>query len=164
MPMKPDFLESTLQSLAATFTQKLIEALSRSTLDDLLEISGEAEWVNKKRTSGVLIPGKPARLARRSPEAIAELLTKVVTLLGHHSEGLRAEVIRTELGLQAKELPRIFREGTATNVLQCTGEKRATTYFVGRKAKRASKKAKKDQGSSKKSSSRQGPDWATERR
>jgi hypothetical protein len=47
-----------------------------------------------------------------------------------HKEGLRAEQIREELGLQAKELPRVLKEGLSSRKLKSKGQKRATTYFA----------------------------------
>jgi len=43
-------------------------------------------------------------------------------------DGLRAEEIRTGLGMQAKEIPRVLKEGLATKKLKSKGQKRATTY------------------------------------
>jgi hypothetical protein len=45
-------------------------------------------------------------------------------------EGLRAEQIRTALSLQAKEMPRVLKEGVSTKKLRIKGQKRATTYFA----------------------------------
>ena len=44
--------------------------------------------------------------------------------------GMRAEEIRSKLGLQSKEMPRILKEGLSTKKLTSKGQKRATTYFV----------------------------------
>ena len=44
--------------------------------------------------------------------------------------GLRAEQIRAQLGLQAKEMPRVLREGVASKKLKSKGQKRSTTYYV----------------------------------
>lgn len=82
-------------------------------------------------------PAKPARaraprsgerLPRRSAEDIARALDSVVVLVKKHKEGLRAEQIRAELGLQAKEMPRVLKQGLADKLLKARGEKRATTY------------------------------------
>ena len=45
-----------------------------------------------------------------------------------HKEGLRAEEIRANLGMEAKELPRVLKEGLAKKKLRSKGQKRATTY------------------------------------
>ena len=54
----------------------------------------------------------------------------MVALVTKHKDGLRAEQIRVQLGMQAKELPRVMKEGVATKVLKSKGQKRATTYFA----------------------------------
>jgi hypothetical protein len=70
------------------------------------------------------------RLPRRSADDIAAELAKIVALVQKHRDGLRAEQIRAELGLQAKELPRVLKEGLASRALRSKGQKRATTYFA----------------------------------
>jgi hypothetical protein len=70
------------------------------------------------------------RLPRRSAEDIGAALTQVVALVKKHKDGMRAEQIRSELGLQAKEMPRILKEGLSKKSLKAKGQKRATTYFA----------------------------------
>ena len=43
---------------------------------------------------------------------------------------MRAEQIRSELGMQPKEMPRILGEGLASRRLKKRGHKRATTYYA----------------------------------
>jgi hypothetical protein len=69
-------------------------------------------------------------LPRRSAEDIAQILDQVVSLVRSHKEGLRAEQIRSELGMQAKEMPRVLKEGLVRRKLRSKGQKRATTYFA----------------------------------
>lgn len=79
-------------------------------------------------------PGVPrarkasARLPRRSIEQIDEVVAQVVALVKTSPKGLRAEEIRETLKLQAKELPRVLKQGLATKALKKTGQKRATVY------------------------------------
>ncbi len=70
------------------------------------------------------------RLPRRSAEDIAKLLGEVVIVVKKHKDGLRAEQIRGELGLRAKELPRILKAALVMKKLKAKGQKRATTYFA----------------------------------
>ena len=58
------------------------------------------------------------------------MLGKVVGLVKKHKDGLRAEEIRTNLGMLSKEMPRILKEGVSTKKLSTKGQKRATTYFA----------------------------------
>src|ERR1035438_9090269 len=76
----------------------------------------------------------PGRLPRRSPEEIAKTLEQVVAAVKKNPEGLRAEQIRQALGLQAKEMPRILKEGLVKKMLKSKGQKRATTYSLGRES------------------------------
>jgi hypothetical protein len=50
---------------------------------------------------------------------------------------MRAEEIRSSLNVEAKELPRPLAEGLSNGSLKKSGQKRATTYFVGSKRKRS---------------------------
>ena len=74
--------------------------------------------------------GKNGRLPRRSGEEIAKSLEKIVLLVKTHKNGMRAEEIRSKLGMEPKEMPRILKEGIAKKKLTTKGQKRATTYFV----------------------------------
>ena len=53
-----------------------------------------------------------------------------MSLVENRPRGLRAEQIRSELGMQAKEMPRVLGEGLATRRLRKRGQKRATTYYA----------------------------------
>jgi Fic family protein len=43
-------------------------------------------------------------------------------------KGLRAEQIRKALGMEAREMPRVLKEGLAKKTLKSKGEKRSTMY------------------------------------
>jgi hypothetical protein len=74
--------------------------------------------------------GKNGRLPGRSAEEIAATLNRIVLLVKTHRGGLRAEEIRSKLGMESKEMPRILKEGLAKKKLSSKGNKRATTYFA----------------------------------
>jgi hypothetical protein len=131
-------LNAQLQALAHAFAEQVVEAIRGSSL---LELVGGAGAVGNGRTragrggqteppSTPTKPRKPGRLPRRSPEEIAKALDKIVLLVKTHKSGLRAEEIRSTLGMQAKEMPRILKEGVSKKKLVTKGQKRATTYFV----------------------------------
>lgn len=101
--------------------------------------SPKAAKVAKKASSS-------GRLARRTPEQIAELIGKVVEVVAASPDGLRSEGIRGSLKLEAKEMPRILREAIAAKALRIvSGQKRATTYGLPSTSKKTkkTKKAKK---------------------
>ncbi len=128
-------LRSRISDLAASFIDSVLEAVRTSSLEDILgggvslhvQSNGRAAS-SAGRAARATAPS--GRLPRRSAEDIAKTLEIVVSLLGSRKSGLRAEQIRTELNLQAKELPRILKEGLARKKLRTVGQKRATTYFV----------------------------------
>ncbi len=68
------------------------------------------------------------RLRRRSPAEIANALAAVVALVKKSPKGLRAEQIRAQLKMEAKEMPRVLKEGLAKKSLKSKGQKRSTTY------------------------------------
>lgn len=131
-----DSLRSQLTELADSFANAVLSAIRSASLEELLAESGGSRR-GAPRAAG---PARPAvragrgsssgRLPRRSAEDIAQVLDSVVSLVKRHKEGLRAEQIREELGLQAKELPRVLKEGLSSRKLKSKGQKRATTYFT----------------------------------
>jgi hypothetical protein len=139
----PGSLRSQLADLAESFTNAVVDAIRGASLDELLAESGakprrgapaRAEApAPTGRSAGAAKASRTSnsgRLRRRSAEDIAEILDSVVGLVKKHGEGLRAEQIRAELGMQAKELPRVLKEGLSSRKLKSKGQKRATTYFA----------------------------------
>jgi hypothetical protein len=134
-------LRSQLDALASTFATQIIAVVQGASLQDLAassgrEVSSRGARLAAERTgqaNPISVPkrnGKPGRLPRRSADEISKLLGKIVLLVKTHKEGMRAEEIRSKLGMQSKEMPRILKEGIATKKLASKGQKRATTYFV----------------------------------
>jgi hypothetical protein len=139
-------LKSSLQSLAASFAEEVVRAIRGASLQELL---GEVAATRARHAStaapaaAVAEPaaraprgpsaaiGRRGRLKRRSVDDIAATLDRIVTLLKANPAGLRAEQIRKELDMLAKELPRPLAEGLASKALRKKGHKRATVYFAG---------------------------------
>jgi uncharacterized protein YejL (UPF0352 family) len=153
-------LRTQLQELARSFADQVIGAIRGTSLQELLSPDGQeaGQDVTSRRRARADSPrafasaraaksavaqatAAPAprpprppqatgRLPRRSAEEIEATLEKIVALLKKHKEGLRAEEIRKSLAMQAKEMPRILKEGLSTKKLTSKGQKRATTYFA----------------------------------
>jgi hypothetical protein len=132
-------LQSALHDLAASFASSVLDAIRSASLQELLGEAGGARGRGPGRPKAARAPetpGRPARvtrsgrLKRRSPEDIARALDQVVSLLQKDKGGLRAEQIRQQLGMQAKEMPRVLKEGLDKKAIKSKGQKRATTYFV----------------------------------
>ncbi len=126
-------LRSQLDSLAAAFASAVVDAIRGASLHELVASDGRAapsarpaagpapKSIGAKTT-------RSGRLKRRSSEDIGQVLDQVVALVKKNKDGLRAEQIRTELSLQAKELPRVLKEGLRSKRLRKAGQKRATVY------------------------------------
>lgn len=136
--------QSQIQNLAASFVDQVVSAIRGASLQELLAPGGrevasirKARSITEDATPQGSVPAttrrsarSPGRLPRRSADEIKAGLGTIVSLLQKHKEGLRAEQIRSSLGLQSKEMPRILKEGISTRVLRSKGQKRATTYFA----------------------------------
>jgi hypothetical protein len=141
-PIMANQLQSRISALAASFVDSVLTAVKSSSLQELVSSSASSATSAPSRPArGAAARPTPApihaspsaaggRLPRRSAEDIAKVLEIVVSLLGSRKNGLRAEQIRAELSLQAKELPRILKEGLSRKKIRAVGHKRATTYFA----------------------------------
>jgi hypothetical protein len=130
-------LQSRIAALAASFVDSVLEAVGSSSLEELIGGRNAVHESRRTPSTQAAAPSRASRAAppsgrlpRRSAEDIAKALEIVVSLLNSRKNGLRAEQIRAELNLQAKELPRILKEGLGRKKLRAAGQKRATTYFA----------------------------------
>jgi hypothetical protein len=129
-------LRNRLNELASSFATSVLAAICGASLDQLVTDSSGANGKSAPRAAGRAAASAAAprrrggRLPRRSAGDIAGVIEQIVTLLKGKPGGLRAEQIREELGLQAKELPRPLKEALDSGRLSKSGQKRATTYFA----------------------------------
>ncbi len=141
-------LKETLQVLALSFVDSILEAIRRAPIEEIQESSNgssasrraPAAEPRSTKTGG---SKKGGRLARRSVEQIGVVIDDIAGLLRKHPEGLRAENIRTELDLDVREMPRVLRMGVESKKLVIlSGQKRATTYGLPGSGKVVKKPAK----------------------
>jgi len=136
-------LRDSIQRLAASFAAEVLGAIRGSSLEEILaETSGGARrGPGRPRRLGSALAaalgdgarpsgGRGGRLGRRSAVALERVVGRIVDLLSRNPKGLRAEQIRAELGLSAKELPRPIAKALESKRLRKVGQKRATTYFA----------------------------------
>ena len=130
----PTSLRSRLNELASTFATSVLNAIRGSSVDELLVGSTGTGSRGVARATEQAPPARgrrrAGRLPRRSEGDIANVIEQIVGLLRQRKAGLRAEQIREELGLIAKELPRPLKEGLDAGRFHKSGQKRATTYFI----------------------------------
>jgi hypothetical protein len=132
----PD-LQSKLNEIARNFADAVLDVVRGMSLQELSTAGGNevrngrsTPRASTSPTTGAKPVRSNGRLPRRSAEDIANALEAIVALVKKQPEGLRAEQIRAELGLQPKEMPRVLKEGLSKKVLKSKGQKRATTYFA----------------------------------
>jgi hypothetical protein len=142
-------LQTQLNQLASSFTQAVIAAIREVSLEELVAETGGLKGMPRsqamrspamtgsrgrgrapRRVTGPSRRSSSRRLKRRSHDDIEKALGDIVSLVERKPRGMRAEQIRSELGMQAKEMPRILGEGLATRKLRKRGHKRATTYYA----------------------------------
>jgi hypothetical protein len=137
-------LQSQLNTLATNFANQVMATLQGASLHDLVSSGGGGNGGTGRRVQALAggdreapplstpaaRKGKNGRLPRRSADEITAMLNKIVLLVKTQKNGLRAEEIRSKLGLLPKEMPRILKEGISTKKLTSKGQKRATTYFA----------------------------------
>lgn len=162
-------LKSTIEGLASQFAMSVIGALRSASIAEVMEVTsggGNTRAASVVASSGAGAaapvrrgPGRPkkvaaagaapsptrasdggGRLGRRSIEDIGKVVEDIVALLQKNPDGLRAEQIRSSLGVQAKELPRPLADGLADGRLEKSGQKRATTYFAASGGARGKKR------------------------
>jgi hypothetical protein len=149
-------LRSNIQQLATTFASAVVAAIRGANLEDILSLAEGAPAhppaappaarpkarPRRKAAAAPTAAAAPApaatpstagrkskgRLRRRSAEDIAKALAQVVGVVKARKGGMRAEQIRTALKMEAKEMPRILKEGLSRKVLKSKGQKRSTTY------------------------------------
>jgi hypothetical protein len=131
-------LHDHLNHLATEFASSVLQALRGASIDELSGVLGGGPPAPNGSRRGTRAAssgtgrrgGGGGRLQRRSASDIKAVVEKIVGLLGRHPKGLRAEEIRSQLGLRSKELPRPIAEALAAKRIRKQGEKRATTYFA----------------------------------
>lgn len=145
-------LQKQIQELAVEFSNAVLKCFRGASIDELTNGGAVA---SKKAPAAKRSGG---RLPRRSDEEIQTMVDAIVACVSKHPEGIRAEELRTELKVDKKELMKPVIAALESGVLRKEGEKRATTYFVGKKSAaktekpKAEKKASTKKAAAKKSS------------
>jgi hypothetical protein len=126
-------LKHTIENQATELATGILRALRTASLDELAGFVGrrprgdELGLASAGRAMAMTTSG---RLGRRSPAQITRVLDQIVGLLQQHPDGLRAEVIKRQLGIDPREVPRPLADGVSCGRIRKIGEKRATTYFA----------------------------------
>lgn len=124
-------LRTTIHELSRAFAAQLLDALRATSLDEILaEARGGAP---AKKTGKAAAPAKaPARTRATTVQQIVSTVTvdAIVSILKKHKGGLRAELLRKELGAAKPAFNYHASKAIAEGKIRKTGQKRATTYFA----------------------------------
>ena len=151
-------LKSTIEDLATQFDRSVIDALRGASIEELYAVTsgstsgGGARRGRPRADAGAarkvapVARGRGGRLGRRSADQIGKMIDSIVEVVTKSANGLRAEQIRDQLGVEAKELPRPLADALASGRISKSGQKRATTYFAGSGGGEGAKRTRKTTG------------------
>ena len=129
-------LRDSIFDLANAFAQNLVSTLRRGAVEQLL---AGLEHPAHARPAGLPEPGKQPRAKRTraarnpskgNPANVTIVIEQIVAVLQKHPAGLRAEVLRTELGLEPKELAGPIASALSSKQIGKRGANRGTVYFL----------------------------------
>ena len=140
-------LKNRISSLAEEFSAGVLAAIRSASLDEILaggsaapakrgpgrppKANGAITTESSKAAVSKPAPKKKGgRLARRSPEQIAEVVESIVGALKKSKDGLRSEQLQKALRLDKKEISGPINEALAGKKITKKGQRRATTYFA----------------------------------
>jgi hypothetical protein len=143
-----ELIESSIQesmaAISGDIADVVMDAIRELSLDDIMgSVSGGGRPKAAAKASSKSSGGKRVR---RSAEALQEVAEQIASYVRKHKDGVSAEQIREELGIERKDIPRPIAEALGQKLISKRGEKRATLYFAGGKSspkKSGAKKAKK---------------------
>lgn len=159
-----ELIESSIQesmtAISGDIAEVVMEAIRELSLDDLMgSVVGGRSKATAKSSSKKSSGGKRIR---RSAEALQEVAEQIASFVRKHKDGVSAEQIREELGIERKDIPLPIAEALGQKLISKRGQKRATMYFAGSKAggvkkpaKKAAKKAAPKKASKKKKATKQ---------
>jgi hypothetical protein len=141
-------LRNRITVLAEEFSAGVLAAIRAASLEEILSESsgsparrapalssassanGTSDAEPARRGPGRPRGRKGGRLARRSPEQIAQVIESVVGALKKSKSGMRSEQLQKVLGLDKKEITGPLAEALTAKKISKKGERRATTYFA----------------------------------
>jgi hypothetical protein len=144
-------LKNRIEALAEEFSAGVLAAIRTASLEEILSEGSRSHATRATpatrapaaRASAAAAPaaepakrgpGRPrgkssGRLARRSPEQIAQVVESIVGALKKNKAGMRSEQLQKLLGLDKKEISGPLAEAIGGKKITKKGQRRATTYF-----------------------------------
>ena len=134
-------IRDKLQAIAQELIDAVMDATRQEFFDAVTEVSSKSNGVHALRSAPAFVEppvrsarthktGMDGRPGRRSTDEIDSMVERVCEVVSREP-GIRAENIRQELGLDARDLMRPLRLAVQNGRIHSTGQKRATSYFEG---------------------------------
>jgi hypothetical protein len=142
-------LKNRISALAEEFSAGVLAAIRSASLEEILSDGGRTSAPARASAPAAAVstekrgPGRPRgssngsgggkksrRLARRSPEQIAQVVESIVGALKKHKTGMRSEQLQKLLSLDKKEISGPLTEALGGKKISKKGQRRATTYFA----------------------------------
>jgi len=141
-------LKNRIEALAEEFSAGVLAAIRSASLEEILSEGSRSHVTRVTHTPARVSsaaapaaepakrgPGRPrgkstGRLARRSPEQIAQVVESIVSALKKQKAGLRSEQLQKLLSLDKKEISGPLAEAIEGKKITKKGQRRATTYFA----------------------------------
>ena len=135
-------LKNRIEALAEQFSAGVLAAIRSASLEEILSegsrgrgsvavrATSDANGDSSKRGPGRARGKKSGRLARRSPEQIAQVVESIVGALKKNKTGMRSEQLQKLLSLDKKEISGPLNEALEGKKITKKGQRRATTYFA----------------------------------
>jgi hypothetical protein len=142
-------LKNRISALAEEFSAGVLAAIRSASLEEILSEGGRSRGPGfhapqaahapaasssaaepAKRGPGRPRGRKSGRLARRSPEQIAQVVESIVGALKKNKTGMRSEQLQKLLSLDKKEISGPLNEALEGKKITKKGQRRATTYFA----------------------------------
>jgi hypothetical protein len=143
-------LKQLIAALAEEFATKLIAGMGQLPMNEItsMQIAKHAapaltEAVTRavRKPRAAKAPSDGSRMPRRDPAELKVVIDDIVRILSVSPEGLRSEELQEKTNLSKKEITRPIVLALEGGLIRKTGNKRATTYFVGGGAQTGAKRA-----------------------
>ena len=131
-----NLLRKHIAELAEHFAEQIVQTIKTLSLEDILAEASSVNTGAKRQAERPTASSPAARnhgLAPSKPRtngASSGTVDNVVTVLRKYPDGLRAELLRSELGLNREEMHRVTAAALAAKKISKQGARRGTKYFL----------------------------------
>jgi len=126
-------LRSKIAAIAAEFAEKIVEAITSGTLEDISALAAPSvgrpsEPLPESRPPRGRRPRRAKKGSSRAAPDVDKIVESILTVLKLHPEGLRSVELQKALGLSKHELP--LARALEKELAWKTGKRHLTRYFA----------------------------------